>query len=166
MPQRIVDVFDKDDVWIATYAVLIAAFNRTLNDDDFVREAVWMATRDKVAPADQLAWLTAKVRLRSGLLNPVGPAPQSRPTSGGAPVDRQAHRTSEFGAVQRGRHMPERVVDVFDKDGGYVTSYAVILAGSDETPDQEYEREALRMAAFDDVVPADLLASLTAKVRS
>ena len=60
--------------------------------------------------------------------------------------------------------MPERIVDVFDETGVPVTSYTVILAGSD-APDEAYESEALRMAAFDATVPADRLAGLTAKVR-
>ncbi|MGK9168353.1 hypothetical protein KXR53_18725 [Inquilinus limosus] len=61
--------------------------------------------------------------------------------------------------------MPERVVDVFDENGVFVTSYTVSLVGSSDAPDEEYEREALRMAAFDAAVPADRLASLKAKVR-
>jgi len=61
--------------------------------------------------------------------------------------------------------MPERIVDVFDGDGVFVTSYTVILAGSSDAPDEAYEAEALRMAAFDAAVPADRLAGLTAKVR-
>ncbi|MGL4967904.1 MAG: hypothetical protein ACRC67_42200 [Inquilinus sp.] len=59
--------------------------------------------------------------------------------------------------------MPERVVDVFDESGALVTSYTVILAG--DAPDEAYESEALRMAAFDAAVPAHRLAGLTAKVR-
>ena len=59
--------------------------------------------------------------------------------------------------------MPEHVVDVFDESGALVTSYTVILAG--DAPDEVYESEALRMAAFDAAVPADRLAGLTAKVR-
>lgn len=61
--------------------------------------------------------------------------------------------------------MPERVVDVFDENDVLVTSYTVILAGTGDAPDQAYEREALRMAAFDAAVSADRLAGLTAKVR-
>ncbi|WP_343718377.1 hypothetical protein [Inquilinus sp.] len=61
--------------------------------------------------------------------------------------------------------MPERVVDVFDGKGALVASYTVILAGSGDAPDQAYEAEALRMAAFDAAVPADRLAELKAKVR-
>jgi hypothetical protein len=61
--------------------------------------------------------------------------------------------------------MPERIVDVFDETGALVTHYTVILAGADDAPDEAYEAEALRMAAFDAAVPADRLAGLTAKVR-
>jgi hypothetical protein len=61
--------------------------------------------------------------------------------------------------------VPERIVDVFDQAGARVASYTVILAGSDDAPDEAYESEALRMAAFDAAVPADQLAGLTAKVR-
>ncbi|MGF6229494.1 hypothetical protein QFZ27_003449 [Inquilinus ginsengisoli] len=61
--------------------------------------------------------------------------------------------------------MPERIVDVFDETGALVTNYTVILAGADEAPDEAYESEALRMAAFDAAVSADRLAGLTAKVR-
>jgi hypothetical protein len=61
--------------------------------------------------------------------------------------------------------MPERIVDVFDETGALVTNYTVILAGADDAPDEAYESEALRMAAFDAAVPADRLAGLTAKVR-
>jgi len=61
--------------------------------------------------------------------------------------------------------MPERVVDLFDENGALVASYTVFLVGSDEAPEEEYEREALRMAGFDAAVPADQLASLKAKVR-
>ena len=64
MPERVVDVFARDGVCVVTYFVLIAAFNRTLNADDFEREALWMAERDKVVPDDQMVWLTAKVRAR------------------------------------------------------------------------------------------------------
>lgn len=60
--------------------------------------------------------------------------------------------------------MPERVVDLCDENGVVVTSYTVILAG--DAPDEAYESEALRMAAFDAAVPADQLNGLTAKVRS
>ena len=61
--------------------------------------------------------------------------------------------------------MPERIVDVFDENGVFVTSYTVFLAGSNDAPDEAYESEALRMAAFDAAVSADRLAGLTAKVR-
>ncbi|MGL4964558.1 MAG: hypothetical protein ACRC67_25255 [Inquilinus sp.] len=62
MTERIVDVFDKNSVRIITYTVRITAFNRTLCCDDFEREALWMASRDKIAPDNQLTWLTAKVQ--------------------------------------------------------------------------------------------------------
>jgi hypothetical protein len=62
MTERIVDVFDKNSVCIMTYTVRITAFNRTLCCDDFEREALWMASRDKIVPDNRLAWLTAKVR--------------------------------------------------------------------------------------------------------
>jgi hypothetical protein len=61
--------------------------------------------------------------------------------------------------------MPERIVDVFDETDALVTNYTVILAGADDAPDEAYESEALRMAAFDAAVSADRLAGLTAKVR-
>ncbi len=64
MTERVVDVFDKNSVCIMTYTVHITAFNRTLCCEDFEREALWMASRDKIAPNDQLVWLTAKVRPR------------------------------------------------------------------------------------------------------
>ena len=62
MIDRIVDVFDKNGVCIMTYTVRIAAFNRMLCCEDFEREALWMASRDKIVPSSELAWLTAKVR--------------------------------------------------------------------------------------------------------
>ncbi|MFE0757625.1 hypothetical protein ACFW16_26935 [Inquilinus sp. NPDC058860] len=60
--------------------------------------------------------------------------------------------------------MPERIVDLCDENGAVVTSYTIVLAG--DAPDEAYESEALRMAAFDAAVPADRLAGLQAKVRS
>lgn len=66
MREWIVDVLDEDGVCIVTYTVRIAAFNRTLNCEDYEREALWMASRDKIAPIHRLAFLTAKVRSNSG----------------------------------------------------------------------------------------------------
>ena len=61
--------------------------------------------------------------------------------------------------------MPERIVDVFDETGVFVTSYTVILAGSDARRMRRTNPKLSGMAAFDAAVPADRLAGLTAKVR-
>jgi hypothetical protein len=62
MAERVVDVFDENGACIVTYTVGIMAFNRTLCPEDFEREALWMASRDKIVPSSQEAPLTAKAR--------------------------------------------------------------------------------------------------------
>lgn len=66
MAERVVDVFDRNGVCIVTYTVRITAFNRTLCCEDFEREGLWMASRDKIVPSNQLASLTAKVQSDRG----------------------------------------------------------------------------------------------------
>jgi hypothetical protein len=62
--------------------------------------------------------------------------------------------------------MPVRTVDVFDEIGIFVESYEVDLAEPASLPsDRSYEREALRLAVEDGLVPTDQLSSLKAIVR-
>jgi hypothetical protein len=66
MAERVVDVFNENGACIVTYTVRITAFNRTLCSEDFEREALWMASRDKIVPSSQEAPLTAKARFGQG----------------------------------------------------------------------------------------------------
>jgi hypothetical protein len=66
MAERVVDVFNENGACIATYTVRITAFNRTLCCEDFEREALWMASRDKIVPGRQERPLIAKARSGGG----------------------------------------------------------------------------------------------------
>ncbi|MGK9236469.1 hypothetical protein KXS07_21525 [Inquilinus limosus] len=62
--------------------------------------------------------------------------------------------------------MAERVVDVFDENGACIVTYTVRITAFNRTLcPEDFEREALWMAATDKVVPSSREASLTAKAR-